>query len=157
MRLRAGLHLVFTREVLEEIPTAMLAITKPWVTSYSKKKVGAFGWGVGGVGGERGEGSVKHVRRKERKRRRVNVQHFVPGYHGLISHEHLLEERVSRLSWECLHSHLHAHTPSHSHKPKAVLSCFLFLSVAWKQLQGRCCSQKAGTCTHRWKECVPDF
>lgn len=32
---RAGLHLVFTREVLGEIPTAMLAITGPRVTSYS--------------------------------------------------------------------------------------------------------------------------
>lgn len=34
-RLRAVLHLVFTREVLEEIPTALQAITNLGVTSYS--------------------------------------------------------------------------------------------------------------------------
>ena len=76
-------------EVLEEIPTAPLAITGLRVTSYTKKVMS------GRCGKWRGGGECKtHVRRKERKRRRVNAQRFVTGYHGLISHEHLLEERV---------------------------------------------------------------
>lgn len=57
MRFRAGLHFVFTREVLEEIPTATLAIISLQVTSYSKKRgvwvrSGRCGW-------QEGEGSVK--------------------------------------------------------------------------------------------------
>lgn len=49
MKIKAGLHLLFTREVLAEIPAVTLAITSPWVTSFSIKGVsgvrdGRCGW-----------------------------------------------------------------------------------------------------------------
>lgn len=65
--LGAGLHLVFTREVLEEIPTASLAITNLRVTSYSTKKGGEEG---GGVDGWRGEGSVKTCKEEREKEKK---------------------------------------------------------------------------------------
>lgn len=58
MKIKAGLHLLFTREVLAEIPAVTLAITSPWVTSFSIKGVsgvrdGRCGWYGNVMGGER--------------------------------------------------------------------------------------------------------
>lgn len=68
MRFRAGVHLVFTREALEQIPTATLAITDLRVTSYSKKR-GHWGeeWEVWVVGGGGECKTFKEEREKERK------------------------------------------------------------------------------------------
>lgn len=129
MRVRTGLHHVFTREVLEEIPTAMLAITNQRVTSFSKKKKKKSGR-LGEVWVVRGGGEWKPCEEEGEK-------HFVTGYHRLISHEHLLEERVWCLSWECLCSHLHTHLHTHTFRHcKQFFSVSYFCLFAWSSCKG---------------------
>ncbi len=65
MKLRAGLHPAFAREILAEIPTALLAITSLRVTSYPKKR--GVGVRSGRCGWLAGEGSVKCKKEKGEK------------------------------------------------------------------------------------------
>lgn len=69
-------------------------------------------------------GLRKDVWRKDEKEGE-SEQHFVTGYHRLISHEHLLQGRVWCISWECLSSHL-SHTPhTHTHALHAHTDFYL--------------------------------
>lgn len=124
MKIKAGLHLLFTREVLAEIPAVTLAITSPWVTSFSIKGVsgvrdGRCGWYGNVMGGERERG-------------RDNVQRVVTGYNRLMSHEHFLEDLLWSFSRECLNirlSYTHTHTQAlfHTWRKSLSVSCIIII------------------------------
>lgn len=129
MKIKAGLHLLFTREVLAEIPAVTLAITSPWVTSFSIKGVsgvrdGRCGWYGNVMGGER-----------ERKRQCAACCNRIQ--QANVSWAFLGGSVVEFLTGVFKHKtfiHTHTHTSTLPHLKKVPFSFlyFFFLFVSLK-------------------------
>lgn len=138
MKIKAGLHLLFTREVLAEIPAVTLAITSPWVTSFSIKGVsgvrdGRCGWYGNVMGGER-----------ERKRQCAACCNRIQ--QANVSWAFLGGSVVEFLMGVFKHkTFIHTHTHTHKHSSTLEESPFqfpvlLFFLFPWKLWQRRGCS-----------------
>lgn len=137
MKIKAGLHLLFTREVLAEIPAVTLAITSPWVTSFSIKGVsgvrdGRCGWYGNVMGGER-ERKRQCAARCNRIQQANVSWAFLGGsvvefLTGVFKHKTFI------------HTHTHKHSSTLEESPFQFPVLLLFFLFPWKLWQRRGCS-----------------